>query len=547
MFLFLPVFAFAAAGDVVINEIGAYEAASLDREWIEIYNRSAAPVDLAGWKFVEDFSDSKPNGVNHCLSLTLATTSCPAKSIVINPEQYVIIAQNKEEFKKKYPTYSDVLIIDSSWESLNDSGEKIGLKDANEDFSELFTYIEAKKYSLERKDFNLNDYTSVNWQEHQSGSTPGVQNSNYSNGGGNQNNSQNPDSQNDNQSPQDENIIANNPAPDQTLIADAGQNIAGIAGAEIVFDGSKSVNPSSGEMSYLWNFGNGETAAGKIAEYSYKYPGRYIASLTVSSGSAQANAQIEVYVYSAGIYISEFIPSPVGSDEENEWIEIANNSDSIADISDFQLGDGSSVIFKIPKNTYIASRSFLVFARSATKISLNNDEDKIVLYYPSGEITDNVEYNGGVKEGFSAGRTSDGRFLWTKNLTPGTANIFLNENNGKTSSAPAQKIVSENKNVGFRAIFSSRFSVVGGQSNGDLISFLPEVSAKTVDGYDDPFDSAQGKSDLADARLPEDGVKTNQAASLIDSLKNNIAVALILIPSIILSALVLVFRRKFWK
>ncbi|MEK7124051.1 MAG: lamin tail domain-containing protein, partial [Patescibacteria group bacterium] len=320
-----------------------------------------------------------------------------------------------------------------------------------------------------------------------------------------------------------------------------------------VFDGSKSVNPNGGEMSYSWNFGNGETASGKTAKYIYKYPGHYIAALTISSGSYQNSDQAEVLIYPAGIYVSEFIPNPDGSDEENEWIEIANDSDSIADISDFQLGDGSSAIFKIPKNTYIVPRSFLVFSRNAAKISLNNDEDKVVLYYPSGEIADSVKYEDGAKEGFSAARTSTGGFLWTKNLTPGTANIFLSETAGAASAAPAKKIVSENKSGELKIVSAPRFSVarlaestakrVGGQSNGDLISFLPEASAKTVDGYDEVG--------LAEAGFSAEGGKadsiSNQSASLAGSLKNNSAAAFILISSIILAALAFVFRRKFWK
>lgn len=546
IFFFVPLFV-SAAGSVVINEI-AYDLKGADdgKEWIEIYNASNQDVDATGWVLND--------GTNH--DLNVPPKNGGQGALTIKSGEYVILADNAVTFLADHSGFSGT-VIDTVM-SLGNTGATLTLIDKNKNTVDAVLYqkewgANGNGMTLERTD----PKESVWKESKQEGGTPGAQNSNYSNTGGNQFDSQNSSSQNDNQSSQSENISNNSSsASPQNLIADAGQNIAGVAGTEIVFDGSKSTNSAGGEMSYLWNFGNGETASGKIVKYAYKYPGHYIVSLAVSSGLTQSSARIEVYVYPAGIFISEFVPNPAGSDEEGEWIEIANDSDSIADISGFQMGDGSSAIFKIPKNTFIAPRSFLVFARNATKISLNNDEDKIVLRYPSGEIADSVEYKSGAKEGYAAARTSGGRFLWTKNSTPGTANIFLSEPVNKTSAAPAQKMVSENKAGDFRTFIDPNFSVVGGlsrfggdQSNGGLISFLPEVSAKTVDGYD------EGNS--ADANFPAGGeekavgsgneLKTKQSASLFDSLKNKTAAALILVPLIILSALAFIFRRKFWR
>ncbi len=54
---------------VVINELGIKETS--DYEWIELYNKSAAPIDLAGWKFFEDKS-------NHGLSVFRGTSTVAA-------------------------------------------------------------------------------------------------------------------------------------------------------------------------------------------------------------------------------------------------------------------------------------------------------------------------------------------------------------------------------------------------------------------------------------------------------------------------------------
>ncbi len=152
----------AASTDIVINEIGAYE--SSDHEWIEIFNKGSEAVDLTSWKFFED-------GVNHGLTAFRG-------DFLIEPNEYAIIADVANNFQIDYPSFTGT-IIDSAWTTLNESGEPIALKDSLGNVAESFTYINAPNYSLERADYNLDDYTSANWQEHISGNTAGAQNSNY--------------------------------------------------------------------------------------------------------------------------------------------------------------------------------------------------------------------------------------------------------------------------------------------------------------------------------------------------------------------------------
>lgn len=545
IFLILPVFAFAAPQDVLITEI-MYDLEGSDEgaEWIEIYNGGRESVTLVGgtgqdgWRVYEEHGATQHN---HTLSDPYQGT------MTLVAGEYAVIAQNGAKFQLNHSQYGGKIFISSAF-SLSNTSQTIGLKIGSGGAAwGNVSYANTMGANGDGKSLQLQ-----NGQWIAAVPTPGIQNYFIDSQNNTNADSQNSSSQNDNSSPNSENISSGSSSTSlQNLIVDAGMNIAGVVVAEIVFDGSKSINSSGGEMSYSWNFGNGETASGKIVKYVYKYPGHYIASLTVSSGSYQNSDQAEVLIYPAGIFISEFLPSPEGADEENEWIEIANDSDLIADISDFQIGDGSDAVFKIPKNTFIAPKSFLVFARKATKISLNNDDDKIVLYYPRGEIADSVEYKDGAKEGFSAARTSSGGFLWTKNLTPGTANIFLSEGGLKSGTAsPAQKIVSENNAGEIKSFSASNFSAVGGQLKGSLLSFLPEVSAKTVDGYDE-LDLAEGDFSAKGGISENDSIRrladNNLSAFLIDSLKNKTAAALILVPSIILSALAFVFRRKFWK
>ncbi len=151
--------ALAANSDIIINEIGAYPTST--HEWIEIWNKGSAPIDLTGWKFWE-------NSTNHGLSVS--TTD-----FIVAPNEYAVIVQDDKQFILDYPGFAGS-IFDSSWSSLNESGEEIGLKDNTGNFIEKFTYVSATNFSLQRRDSSLADYTSANWAEHASGNTVGALN-----------------------------------------------------------------------------------------------------------------------------------------------------------------------------------------------------------------------------------------------------------------------------------------------------------------------------------------------------------------------------------
>jgi len=148
--------------DIIINEIGAY--ASSSHEWIEIWNKGNESIDIKDWKFWE-------NNTNHGLKAVSSSDS------FISPNEYGVIAQDSEEFLRDYPDFIGS-VFDSSWGSLNESGEEIGLKDEAGNFVEQFVYVSTTKFSLERKDPFLNDYSASNWQENLNGNTVGAKNSN---------------------------------------------------------------------------------------------------------------------------------------------------------------------------------------------------------------------------------------------------------------------------------------------------------------------------------------------------------------------------------
>lgn len=163
---FLPTIVQTANSDIAVNEIAAYEKSGC--EWIEVQNIGDAPISLEGWKFWE-------NETNHGLKIS---SFSQGTDWTIAPGAYAIIAQNDTKlFSDECPTYSPVgVIFDSSWSTLNEKGESIGLKDADGVLTEEFVYIAAPDHSLERKDTKIQDYTAANWREHESQHSFGRQN-----------------------------------------------------------------------------------------------------------------------------------------------------------------------------------------------------------------------------------------------------------------------------------------------------------------------------------------------------------------------------------
>ena len=141
-------------------------------------------------------------------------------------------------------------------------------------------------------------------------------------------------------------------------------------------------------------------------------------------------------IYPQGVVFNELLPSPEGSDEENEWVELLNQNDFEINLTSWQITDtaGSIRIYTFPKETKISAKGFLVISRPETKIILNNDFDGLKLLQPDGVLADEVNYKNAPQPppAQSYNRT-DSEWVWSKNLSPSNANIIApksNQNDG---------------------------------------------------------------------------------------------------------------------
>jgi len=137
-------------------------------------------------------------------------------------------------------------------------------------------------------------------------------------------------------------------------------------------------------------------------------------------------------IYPAGIVINEILPSPLGPDETDEWIEIFNKNDFDVNLSGWQIKDaiGKITNYIIPIGTKISSQGFLLLKRTETKIVLN-ETDGLILISPDGKTVDSVNYQKAVKN--NSYNRIENEWVWSENLSPGKANIISSSSNNENN------------------------------------------------------------------------------------------------------------------
>ena len=296
--------------------------------------------------------------------------------------------------------------------------------------------------------------------------------------------------------------------PNRPPMAEAGTDIVALVNQEISFDASNSLDLDNDKLIFFWNFGDGATDTEKISNHIYLYPGQYIVSLLISDGEFSDLDIITVNIYSQSIIISEF---------SNEWIEIFNQSDQVANLTNWQLKNqkASSSPFLFPANSLMAPNQFLVLRQEITKIELDNDSDQIQLIYPDGSIGAEVSYLSEDKEIFCIAFDND-NYFWTKIPTPGSANIIS------------------------RGIKNQKETFSSNNPEPDIkqTQEIPEVLATNLtenQNFDTQEISTTSINNLL-KEVPKNNIQNTQSASISQNIQSNQKSKLILYLSIIVSS-----------
>ncbi len=222
----------------------------------------------------------------------------------------------------------------------------------------------------------------------------------------------------------------------------------------ILFDASTSRDQDGDELSYWWDFGDGDTSNRKSISHKYDDEGEYLVLLRIrDSQSASVEQTIKIVVaklptetsnsetsqkkvftsvatssapVSDAIVISEFLPNPAGSDKD-EWIELYNSGSEVVSLAGWKLddSDGGSKPFTFPVGTEIKAAEYQVWAKAATKLSLNNSDDSVRLLEPDGQLITSIDYKE-TKEGQSYEyNLDDEEWRWQPSPTPGSGPVIV--------------------------------------------------------------------------------------------------------------------------
>ncbi len=111
---------------IVINEIFYHGLDGSPEQWVELYNKSAAPVDLEGWKFSDGISFDFPAGA------TIAAGG------------FIVVAWDPAAFAALHP---EVTALGPFGGSLSGKGETITLSDASGNDADQVTYADGGRWS----------------------------------------------------------------------------------------------------------------------------------------------------------------------------------------------------------------------------------------------------------------------------------------------------------------------------------------------------------------------------------------------------------------
>jgi len=505
-------------GDLVINEI-MYGPTSPEQEWIEIYNKSTKQINLKGYK-ISNLKD---------------TTRVINTSVILQPEDYFLIAKDTLEFSK-YPNIPKYFI--APFPTLSNSGDKIILLDSLNRAIDSLAYKSswggAGGKSLERIEATSSSTDSANWKSSSNinNATPGFVNSVSR---------KRIDVAVKNIFFEPSAPIVNSTVSISCEVMNVGKEMAIVYLTlnQVQTDGSDQLL----ESKQLF-ISAGATVAN---EFNYKITG--ITSKQTIRVNAWTNGDEDSTnnsltstvlpgFSSQMVLLNEIMFNPTNG--EPEWIELYNNSQFDIDLEEWSITDllTTPLKTKIQSEDYIfPSKTFLVIAKDSTiknfhstissKLivspfaNLNNDADGIVLKDSRGVAIDSVRYDsfwGGVNgkslERKSINVSSVDRNNWSSSKdielsTPGRVNSITQKKFDLTVNSitttpqyPAfnEEVFLNAKVVNYGSDLAFSFTVKFYLRTNNVNSFLSEVQGTNLNGKDSVLVTSSSRLKLNDSK-----------------------------------------------
>ncbi|MDZ7798784.1 MAG: lamin tail domain-containing protein [Patescibacteria group bacterium] len=281
----------------------------------------------------------------------------------------------------------------------------------------------------------------------------------------------------------------------QPPVIEAGEDREVLVGEKVYFDASDSFDPEEDELSFSWDFGDGQQGEGITPHHVFQTVGDYGVTLTISDGYNKVTASLSVvvkekeeeeeefvfdevneeednqeeenenldledentedkaknieYDFSDKILINEVFPNPEGSDLENEFIELINKDNQPVNLRGWQIYNGKKY-FTFEKDTLIETESFLVLGYQQTKIYLKNSGMTLQLLDPKQKVVNGVEYPEAIKGSSFARKAGTNSWAWTSLVSPGSENEILGDVKKKRETEDLEEVENSEKVLGIK-------------------------------------------------------------------------------------------------
>jgi len=142
--------------------------------------------------------------------------------------------------------------------------------------------------------------------------------------------------------------------------------------------------------------------------------------------------ELVCYQLSQNVKFSEVLPHPKNKDwnedgkisADDEWIELVNLSETLANLNGWKIQDASGRVFEI-KNKLIPAGGFIVFYHLESGLALNDDGEKLFLFDPEGNQVDFLEIVNSTSHEDQAWAKDCSSWAWTIFPTPGAQNQIV--------------------------------------------------------------------------------------------------------------------------
>lgn len=152
-----------------------------------------------------------------------------------------------------------------------------------------------------------------------------------------------------------------------------------------------SSDPEDDSLTYSWEFGDGGTSSLRNPSHVYSGYGTYTVNLTVSDGELEDTLSKVVSLDPSGhVVINEIEQNPAGTDAGNEWLELYNPTESVVDLSGWELRTTAGVVetCMFPSGTTIEAEGYLVITFGSQ--FLDNEDESVILLDASDVEVDRI-------------------------------------------------------------------------------------------------------------------------------------------------------------